>query len=120
MTESRDTSFRRNAIATTEASVLYDETDKYNLEIALNKVGGFGLFQCLAIFCIGFLRNAGVPLIYAFAYLVYPQKYECFDELRGEYIHCDAQEYICPALDAGESIDYRVDEQFVHYLSNWQ
>ena len=57
-----------------------EETEKLNLELALTRVGGFGLFQTLVTIGMGFLRNSGVPVIYMFAFLVLPHNYECRDD----------------------------------------
>ena len=64
--------------------------DKLNLEMALEKVGGFGLFQVLVTLFISLLRNSGIPLIYMFAFLVKPQRYQCYDHGSGTYTTCSA------------------------------
>ena len=96
-----------------------DNGEKLNLEMALERVGGFGLFQALVTLFITLLRNAGIPLIYMFAFLVMPQEYQCYDQESGTYRSCSADEVICPALAEGSPIDYRVDDQHAHYMVNW-
>ena len=63
-----------------------------NLETALGKVGGFGLFQTVITISMGLVRNSGMAIVYLFAYLVLPQKYECRIDLNGEFESCDAAE----------------------------
>ena len=75
-----------------------DEGDsKMNLEMALGKVGGFGLFQYLSMLGLGITRNSGSPLFYLIAYLTMPQTYLCRTEEGAEFVSCDAAEIICPA-----------------------
>ena len=45
------------------------DTRKMNLDMALQKVGGFGLFQGLAVFSLAVWRHSGGCLIYLFVYL---------------------------------------------------
>ena len=73
-------SSRRNRNSSRETESRIEETEKLNLEMALERVGGFGLFQTLVTIAMGFFRNSGVPLIFMFAFLVLPQHYECRDD----------------------------------------
>lgn len=97
-----------------------EQTENMNLEAALTKVGGFGLFQTIVTISMGLVRNSGSALVYLFAYMVLPQKYECKTDPNGEFKSCDAGEYICPALSDGKLIEYRVDQSYEYFLSNWQ
>jgi len=65
------------------------------------------------------LRMAGSPLLYMFAYLNLPQQYECRDPLEGTWSTCDIDTVICPALESGSPIEYRVDESYYYYVDNW-
>lgn len=96
-----------------------EEGEKFNLEMGLERVGGFGLFQGLITLFMGFLRNSGIPLTFMLAFLVMPQEYQCFDQATGEYKACDAAVDICPALEQGQPIDYRINEENPQYLLNW-
>lgn len=88
--------------------------------MGLERTGGFGLFQFFAVFFLCMLRNCGNPIMYMLAFLVMPQKYECLDAATGLYSSCDAETVICPALAAGQSVEYRVDANDEHYMENWQ
>lgn len=80
------------------------DDQKMNLEMALGKVGGFGLFQYLSLCGLGLTRNSGSPVFYLIAYLTLAQTYNCrFDE-GAEYVPCDVAEVICPAREAGTFI----------------
>ena len=70
-------SSRKNINFSQETQSRIDEIEKLNLEMALTRVGGFGLFQTLVTIAMGLLRNSGMPLIYMFAFIVLPQSYEC-------------------------------------------
>ena len=97
-----------------------DEGDsKMNLEMALGKVGGFGLFQYLSMLGLGLTRNSGGPLFYLIAYLTMPQTYLCRSEEGAEFNSCDAADVICPAREAGTFIEYQVDTTSATYLNNW-
>ena len=48
------------------------EGESLNLEMALGKVGGFGLFQIILNICMPLVRNSGSAMIYVFAFLVLP------------------------------------------------
>ena len=37
-----------------------------------------------------------------------------------EFSSCDADEVICPALENGIFIEYKVDKSYEYYLENWQ
>ena len=43
-----------------------------NLDMAFARVGGFGLFQSLAVFSLALLRNSGNWLVYIYVYLNLP------------------------------------------------
>jgi|Transcript_37603 hypothetical protein len=89
------------AAEASKASLLGDERDakKLNLDMALQRVGGFGMFQFLALLSLSLWRNAGNFLVYIFAYLNLAQKYECRSGLDQGWESCDAATVICPALD---------------------
>lgn len=43
-----------------------------NLDMAFQRVGGFGFFQYLALISLALLRNAGNWLVYIYTYLNLP------------------------------------------------
>jgi len=91
-----------------------------NYEMALQRVGGFGFFQGFSVVSLSLLRNSGNWLLYLFAYLNLPQKYECRqDKLGDNWLSCSAKEDICPALEQGDTIEYRVDTSYEYYMRNW-
>ena len=98
----------------------HDDGSKMNLDMALNRVGGFGLFQVIVTIGIAILRNAGSGLYYLFAYLTLPQLYECRADPTLDYTTCSAAEDICPAIQQGSMVDFRVDTSYEYYLENWQ
>ena len=49
-----------------------DGGDKLNLDQALVRVGGFGTFQTLLLFGMAFWKDAGMPLVYMYAYFTLP------------------------------------------------
>ena len=68
-----------------------DETqNNLNLDMALQKIGGFGIFQLLATINIAIWRNAGMYCYNLYPYLVLPQKYECRESAAGEWQKCEA------------------------------
>lgn len=91
-----------------------------NLDMALTRVGGFGLFQIINTIGMSLMRVGGGPLLYLFAYLTMPQKYECKMEPEAPWEACDAYEVICPALEQGSYIEYQIDKTYQYYLINWQ
>jgi len=40
-----------------------------NLDMALQKIGGFGIFQGLAVLTLSIWRHSGAGLVYLFVYL---------------------------------------------------
>lgn len=45
--------------------------------------------------------------------------YVCSFDGGSSYATCQAETDICPALEAGSSVDYRVDTSYEYYLNNW-
>jgi len=82
---------------------------KLNLDMALARVGGFGLYQTIVTIATALLRNSGCSLWYLFTYFVLAQKYLCRTDSTAAYATCDAAEVICPALAEGSFVEYRVD-----------
>ena len=89
-----------------------------NLDIAFARIGGFGLFQKLAILGLAMLRFAGNWLFYLYVYLTLPQEYEC--KVGDEWVSCGAEDTICPAREQGQPVEYRVDTSYQYYMKNWQ
>ena len=86
--------------------------EKMNLDMALTRVGGFGFFQGLIVLGMSLMRFGGGNLLYLYAYLTMPQKYECKMEPEAPWAACDAFEVICPALEQGSYMEYRVDTTY--------
>ena len=113
-------SSRKNINFSQETQSRIDEIEKLNLEMALTRVGGFGLFQTLVTIAMGLLRNSGMPLIYMFAFIVLPQSYECRNGPQSVFSACSAEKDICPNLALGKFIEYRIDESHANFMLNWQ
>lgn len=97
-----------------------DGDARMNMEMALGKAGGFGLFQYLSMLGLGLTRNSGAPLFYLIAYLTMAQTYNCRLEEGADFVPCDAADVICPARAAGTFIEYEVDTTSATYMNNWQ
>ena len=67
-----------------------DGNEKMNLDMALQRVGGFGLFQTMVTIGLAMLRNAGSPLMALFPLLTLAQRYECRTDPDAEWASCDA------------------------------
>ena len=48
---------------------------KFNVDMALKEVGGFGIFQALVTIVCALIRNSGMYFYYGFVYLTLEQKY---------------------------------------------
>lgn len=97
-----------------------DANEKMNMDMALSRIGGFGLFQGLLTLGMSLMKVGGSPLLYLFPYITLPQKYECRTDPEAPWASCDASEVICPALDQGSYMEYQVDTSYKYYLNNWQ
>lgn len=97
-----------------------DLGDKINLEMALEKLGGFGMFQFVITVAMCVWRNSGMAAVYMYFYLILPQTYLCRTEQDAAFETCDAHSVICPRLAAGEFVEYEVDKESFTYLENWQ
>ena len=88
--------------------------------MAIAAIGGFGPLQILLAVCTSIIRTSGTQFIYIYAFLTLPQQYLCRGEGTADtYESCSASEYICPALAAGQEVDYKVDTSYAFYLNNW-
>ena len=66
----------QNRQKTTDESLMGGETqNSMNLDMAFQKIGGFGLFQFTATILLAIWRNAGMWCYNLFPYLVLPQQY---------------------------------------------
>lgn len=89
----------------------------YTLERAFQETGGFGIFQFISILCLALLRNSGMYFIYAFGYLTLQQQFLCSKS--NGFEQCSVKDAICPALERGEHIEYKIDTGYEYYLNNW-
>ena len=71
--------------------VLIDEAhSSMNLDMAYEKIGGFGLFQLFATIQLAIWRNAGGWFINLYPYLVLPQSFQCKFQEGGSWQSCEA------------------------------
>lgn len=92
------------------------------LEEALQKVGDFGFTQKLLAFVTAISRTSGNAFVYAYAFLIMPQKYECAQkDTPNLFTSCSIEE-VCQAISEGptsSSIEYRLDTSYKNYVVNW-
>ena len=62
----------RKPKTTTDESLIGETHNGMNLDMAFEKIGGFGLFQFVATVLIAIWRNAGMWCYNLFPYLVLP------------------------------------------------
>jgi hypothetical protein len=98
-------------------SRLIGDRKVFNLDLALNHVGGFGWFQIVATFCLTIMRNSGMYLYYGFSFLVLEQKYLCRDSALLEFESCPKSE-ICSNIRP--EFEFVTDSSNMNYLRNWQ
>ena len=95
--------------------------DRICLDDALEKVGKFGFSQRLLAFVCAISRTSGSTLVYAYAFLILPQKYECSPKNEENYASCDVEQ-VCQAIEEGpekSQITYRLDTSYENYVQNW-
>lgn len=94
---------------------------KLCLEEALERVGLFGLSQKLLAFVTAVARTSGNTFVYAYAFLIMPQQYECALKGSQNFATCSVEE-VCQAISEGSEasqIDYRLDTTYKNYVVNW-
>jgi hypothetical protein len=56
---------------------LISQRSTFSIDSAYHYIGGFGRFQAVALFCLIWLRNAGMYFVYGFGFLTLNQTYLC-------------------------------------------
>lgn len=90
----------------------------YNMDLAIEELGGFGRFQALATIVLSIARNSGCFLFYSFALLTAAQSFVCATDGQTEMSPC-TNDLICSELGNGHAVDYAADTSDPNYFSNW-
>jgi len=103
----------------TDQELLPPLDEEIDLDVAYQKMGGFGCSQKLTTLFLCVLRNSGLAFIYMFGLLTMKQQFLCRTNSTDEFAQCSAEETICPRLNQGQFVEYKVDTSYEYYLNNW-
>jgi MFS family permease len=93
---------------------------KYNVDLAVKRVGGFGRYQLLMTILMALFRNAGMSIVYGVPTFTTQQKYFCSTvEGVSPKVICE-RELICERLEQGLYVDYEVDKSDIGYIYGWE
>ena len=92
---------------------------KYNVDLAIKQVGGFGRYQFLVTLIMALFRNAGQSIVYGVPTLVAQQEYLCRTEPGEPMLPCQTSD-ICALRESGGFVEYEADKEALGYLDAWE